>query len=185
LGYTPIIASPNLDVLFGAMPPEAMAAVSVELLKADAAIVRIAQGFGLAEQQHYENVATKNRLGLHTRSARTPDIDGCVSSAIVIDNEDGTTSHGDTDLGFTIDAGAEAEGEPRTWDVTVWVAVNCDRRHCADDPHEVLRIAGKATSPIEAAVLLTREIEDVHRWLANHDNDGWRIFRHQEGSTRP
>jgi hypothetical protein len=108
-----------------------------------------------------------------------------VSSSIVIDNEDGTTSHGATDLGFNIHAAPVADGEPRTWNATVWVAVNCDRRHCADDPHEVLCITGKATSPIEAAEVLNREIEDVHRWLASHDDDRWRIFRHTERSTRP
>lgn len=176
LGYAPIIAEPNLEPLFGAMSRETAAAVLAELLKADAAIVRIAHAFAPTEQQHYENVDTKNRLGLDTTYA--PMIDGCLSSYCEIDNEDGTTSGGANDFGFSIDRDPLAGGEPRTWEVTTWVGVNCDRRHCAGDPHELLRLVGEATSPIDAAVLLNRQIEDLQRWLTNHEDDRWRVFRH-------
>ncbi|MDP9334071.1 MAG: hypothetical protein M3Q30_12300 [Actinomycetota bacterium] len=176
MGYAPIIGGPNLEPLFGEMSRETAAAVLAELGKADAAIVRIAHAFGPTEQHHHENVDTKNRLGLETTYA--PMIDGCLSSYSEIDDEDGTTSGGATDFLFSIDCDAVASREPRTWDVTTTVTVNCDRRHCADDPHELLRLVGEATSPIDAAGLLTSQIEDLHRWLTNHEDDRWRVFRH-------
>jgi hypothetical protein len=176
LGYAPIIAEPNLEPLFGAMSAEIAGGVLAHLLEADAAIVRIAHSFAPAEQHHYENVDTKNRLGLETTYA--PMIDGCLSSYCEIDNEDGTSSRVANDFGFSIDRDPFAGGEPRTWAVTTWVRVNCDRRQCADDPHELLCLVAEATSPIDAAVLLNRQIEELQRWLTNHKDDRWRVFRH-------
>lgn len=176
MGYAPIIAEPNLEALFGAMSPETAAAVLAQLLKADAAIIRIAHAFAPTDQHHYENVDTKNRLGLDTTYA--PMIDGCLSSYCEIDNEDGTTSGGATDFGFGIDREPQAAAEPRAWEVTTTVTVNCDRRHCPDDPHELLRLVGEATSPIDAAALLNRQVDDLQRWLTNQEDDRWRVFRH-------
>jgi hypothetical protein len=180
VGYTPIIEAPNLKPLFGAMSPDTAARVNAELLQADAAIVRLAETFGSDERQRYEDVATKNRLGLETTYA--PEIDGCISSFASIENADGTTSHGATDLGFTIDTGVVAEGQPRTWIVTIWVAVNCDRRLCPTDPHELLRLSGEATTPLAATALLGSQLADLAQWLANHQDSRWRIFRHNHAT---
>jgi hypothetical protein len=178
VGYLPIVDRPDLEDLFGAMSRETAAAVLNELLSADELLVRIASAFGPEAQHQYEDVRSRNRLGLNT--THSPDIDASVSGSTEISNEDGTKSHPATDLSFLIDGLTPYDGR-RSWIVTTRVAVNCNRRHCANDPHESLRIVGEATSPLGAVRILNQQIEDLDRWIASQEDDRWRIFRHIDG----
>jgi hypothetical protein len=180
LGYVPVVRSPSLEPLFGTLSPESAAAVLTELVNADAAIARIGGALGTDAQQHYENEDTGNRLGLMTHPRYTPMIDGCLSASQRIDNEDGTTSHGNADLCFSIDFASADPSEPRRWRVKTRVSVNCDRRHCPDDPHDLVVMVGETASPTDAVALLSKQIDELRRWLDSRENQPWQIFRHTD-----
>jgi hypothetical protein len=160
LGYTPIIASPDLTPLFGPMQPDEAVEVLAELVKADKAIVRLSDAFEPSERRNYEDVETKNRLGLETTYA--PEIDGCLSTYADFQDDNGTRVNSGTDVMFNIDRAATSSSE-RRWLVATRAVSNCDRRHCPTDPHEMWAVAAEAASPLEAAAILIRQINDLEQ----------------------